>query len=100
MVSAITVRGLGRIHLVSGHCQRIDIALFRGIAILEPEAKLLRVQQLWGHVADNSRFTARRGTRLHERGICDDTSHPEVPQTRGTIVSDQDVSLDRTDIGA
>jgi len=100
IVSAIIMRGLGRIHLVSGHCQRVNVALFRGAAILELEVKLLWAQKLWGHVADNSWFATRRGTRFHERRICDDTRNPEVSQTCGTIVRDQDVSLDRTDIGA
>ena len=100
IVSAITERGLGRIHLVSGHRQRINITLFRGAATLELEGKLLRVQKLRCHVADSSWLATRRGTRFHERRIGDDTSHPEVPQARSTIISDQDVSLDRANIGA
>ena len=100
IVSAITERGLGRIHLVSGHRQRINITLFRGAAILVLEAKLLRVQELRCHVANNSGFTTRRGARFHEHRIGYYTRYPEVPQTRSTIISDQDVSLDRANISA
>ena len=46
--------GLGRIYLVSGHCQQINVALFQGAAILELEGKLLWIQKLRFHVADNS----------------------------------------------
>ena len=63
------------------------------------EAKLFWIQKLRCHVADNSWLATRRGTRFHERRIGDDTRYPEVPQTRGAIISDQDVSLDRTNIG-
>ena len=64
------------------------------------EAKLFWVQKLRCHVADSSWFTARRGTWFHERRIGDDTRHHEVSQTCGTVVSNQDVSLNRMNIGA
>jgi hypothetical protein len=94
----MTMHGMERTHLVGGHRERVNVALFRGVAVLE--AELRRVEQFWSHVANNAWFGRFRNTRLHDCGIGYDSGDPEVPQACGTIISDQDVSLDRTNIGA
>jgi hypothetical protein len=92
------VYGMGRTHLVGGHHERVNVALFRGVAVLE--AELLWVEQFWGHVANNALVGGFRSTRLHDCGIGYDTGNPEVPQACGAIIGDQDISLDRTNISA
>ena len=89
--------GVERTHLIGGHRERVNIALFRGVAIREVE--LRSVEQFWSHVADSGWFGWYRTIWLHDCGIGYDTGDPEVPQACGTIISDQDVSLDRTNIG-
>jgi len=82
----MTVCGKERTHLVDGHRERVNIALFRGVAIRE--AELRWVEQFWSHVADNSWFGCCRATRLHDCGISYDTSDTEVPQARDTVIAD------------
>jgi len=89
---------MGRAYLVGGHRERVNVALFRGVAVRE--AELWRVKQFWSHVADNSWFRRCGTTRLHDCGVGYDACDPEVTQTCRTITSDQDVSLDRTNISA
>ena len=84
-------------NFVNGHSQRVNIALLRGVTVRE--AELWWVEQLWSHVTDNAWLGRCRTTWFHDSGICYDTSDPKVPQACGTVVSDQNVSLDRTNIG-
>lgn len=91
MVSATTTRCLGWTHLVNGHRQRIDVALPRGAAALE--VKLARIQQLWGHVADDSWFWNRRVAWLDECRVDDDAHHPVVREACNTPFGDQHVPL-------
>ena len=89
---------MGRTHLVGGHREGVNVTLLRGVAIRK--AELRRVEQLWSHVADNSWFGRCRCAWLHDCGISYDAGDPEVTQACRTIISDQDVSLDRTNISA
>ena len=90
--------GIERTHLVGGHRERINIAFLRGVAIRE--AELCWVEQFWSHITNNAWFGCCRTTWLYDCGIGYDTGDPEVPQACDTIISDQDVSLDRMNIGA
>jgi hypothetical protein len=88
--------GMERTHLVGGHHERVNVALFRGVAVLEVELRW--VEQLWCHVTDNAWFGRCRTVWLHDCGIGYDPEDPEVPQACSAVISDQDVSLDRTNI--
>jgi hypothetical protein len=90
--------GMGRTYLESGHRERVNVALLRGVAVLE--AELWWVEQFWSHVTNDAWFGRRRTAWLHDCGIGYDSGDPEVPQAYGAIIGDQDVSLDRTNIGA
>ena len=94
----MTEHDIGTMYLVGGYCERINVALFRGDAVREVE--LLWVEQFRCHIADDAWFGRHRCTWLHDCRISYDTVDPEIPQACDTIISDQDVSLDRTNIGA
>ena len=89
------MHGVEITHLIGGHRERVNVALFRGVAFREVE--LLRVEQFRSHVPDNARFGW--ATWLHDCGIDYHTGDPEVSQQCGAIVGDQNFSLDRTNIG-
>ena len=95
----MTMHGMEIMHLVGGHCERVNIALFRGVAVRE--AKLRRVEQFRSHVPETGVwFVTFRTIWHHAYGIGYYTGDPEVPQACGAIVGDQNVFLDRTNIGA
>jgi len=97
-MSGMTNCGVGRRYLVGGHREGVNVTLFRWVAIRE--VKLRRIQQFGGHVTDDSGFGCCRTTWLYDCGVGYYTRYPEVPQAYGTLVSYQDVSLDRMDIDA
>ena len=84
--------------LVSSHGKRVDVTLFGGVAV--QEFKLRWVEQLRGHVTNNTGLRGCGATWLHDGGIGDDTRDSEIAQTRDTGFADQDVSLDRISMGA
>ena len=97
MVLIMTIRIVGWLYLVGSHCEWVDITLLWGIAIWK--AKLWWIQQFWGHVTDNAWPGCWCAAWLCDSGVSYDTHNPEVPKTCSAILSDQDVSLDRTGIG-
>ena len=95
-ISVMTMRDIGRTHLVGGHREGVNVTLLRGVAIRK--VKLQWIQQFRSHITDNSRLGCCRGTWFHNSGICDDTCDPEVPNACITPLSDQNVPLDRMGI--
>ena len=87
------MHGAVRTYLVSSQRNRVNVTLFSRVAVLE--MKLRWIEQLGSHVADNPRLGCRCASRLHNTGIGYDSGDPEVPQTRRTILVDQDISLGR-----
>jgi len=83
--------GVGETHLVGGHRERVNVTLFRGVAVWK--AELRRIEQLWSHVTDDSWFRRCGTARLHDCGVGYDPGDPEVTQACRTIIRDQDVSL-------
>ena len=79
--------GAKRTCLVSGHCKRVNITLFCGVAIPD--------ERLGSHVTDSIRATQFQGNRLIS-GIHHDAPNPKFCQACGTTLVNQDVSLDRT----
>jgi len=92
------VQSVTETHLVHGHHEGVNVTLFRGVAVREVE--LCWVQQFWGHITDNPWFGCCRATWLYDSGVGNHTRDPEVPKTCNTILTNQDVSLDRTNVGA
>jgi len=89
--------GVTENYLVDGHHERVNIALFRGIAVWEVE--LCGIQQFRSCVTDNPQPGRYRATRFHDGRITDHTRDPEIAKACNTILTDQDVPLDRTDVG-
>jgi len=86
------------VYLVGGHRERVHVALLRGVTIREVE--LGWIEQFRSHVTDNPRLGCCRATWFYDGGITDHTCDPEVAKTCNTILTDQDVPLDRMDVGA
>ena len=82
----MTVYGMESTHLVDGHCERVNIALFRGVAMRE--AELRWVEQFWSHIADNAWFGCCRTAWLYNCGVCYDPDDSEVPQACDTVITD------------
>lgn len=79
-------------YLVSGHCERVDVTLFRGDAVQEGPQRV--TEQLRTHVANDPVLRRQRAVWFPTSGI-DDTYNPEVSQARGTTLVDQNISLDK-----
>ena len=73
----MTAYDLRRTYFEGGHRERVNIALFGGVAIRE--TKLRWVEQFRSHIADNAWFRRCRITWLHDGGIGFDSGDPEVP---------------------
>jgi len=98
MMSATIVRGVTETHLVRGHHEGVNIALLRGVAVREVE--LCWVQKFWGHISDNSWFGCCGATWFHDGGIGDDARDPKISKACNAILTDQDVPLGGTKVGA
>ena len=48
----MTIYNMERPHLVGGHRERVNVALFRGVTVRKAEQR--RVEQFWSHVADDA----------------------------------------------
>jgi len=70
----MTMYIMERTHLVDGHRKRVNVALFRGVAVRKVELRW--VEQFWSHVADNAWFGCCRCTWLYDCGIGYETDDP------------------------
>ena len=68
---------IGRKYLVGGHRKRVNVALLRSVAVLRDE-------QFWGQIPDDSWFGSCRDASGYNSGDCSDS---EVPKARVTLLS-------------
>ena len=81
----------GREYLVGSHCERENVALLRRVAVFKTERP--RIQQLWGHIMDDSWLGCCRTISFHDSRVCDNRCDPKVSEARAAFLGNQDVSL-------
>jgi len=89
-----TSQETGNKYLEGGHCEGVNITLFRVGAITR--AKLCRIQQFRSYITDNPRLGSRRAFRMHDSGIGNDLCDPKVSEACFAIFGDQNVPLYRS----
>ena len=86
MASAATAGHVEMTNLVGGHCERVNIGRFHGVAVFLPGNRgghLFRC-----HVTNNAPPTGCCATLFRDEGISDDLRDPKVPDTCRTFRSD------------
>ena len=94
----MTMSGARQTYFVGSHREGVNVTLFRGFLVQIPE--FLLNEQFRSHVAARANLDRHPVVCIHESGVGYYTCDLEVPQACITILADQDVSLERMDIGA